>query len=247
MPPLAERRRLLVQGAVQGVGFRPFIYRLATEIGIKGWVTNSAQGVVIEVEAPSAELDHFVSQIEAEKPPHSMIQRIAVETIPALGESNFEIRLSSDSGSRSTIILPDLATCPDCVRELLDPTNRRYRYPFINCTHCGPRYSIIERLPYDRPNTTMRGFIMCEECRTEYENPLDRRFHAQPIACPRCGPQLRLLDSNGATLAVKDDALLMVASVIQRGKVVALKGLGGYQLLVDARSRTAVQQLRDRK
>jgi hydrogenase maturation protein HypF len=245
-----ERQRLLVQGAVQGVGFRPFIYRLAAEIGIQGWVSNSAQGVLIEAEAARPQLDTFVAQIEAQKPPHSSIQRIVVEPIPAIGmpdHSKFEIRESSGTGSRSAIILPDLGTCPDCLREMLDPSDRRYRYPFTNCTHCGPRYSIIKSLPYDRPNTTMHSFVMCKECRAEYEDPMDRRFHAQPTACPTCGPQLRLWDSKGEEIALRDDALCAAAEAIRQGDVVALKGMGGFQLLVDARNPEAVQQLRERK
>ncbi len=245
-----ERQRLLVQGAVQGVGFRPFIYRLAAEIGIQGWVSNSAQGVVIEAEAPRPRLETFLARIESQKPPHSSIQRIVVEPIPAIGtigDTAFEIRESNTAGERSTIILPDLGTCPDCLREMFDPVNRRYRYPFTNCTHCGPRYSIIERLPYDRPNTTMRAFVMCAQCRAEYENPMDRRFHAQPIACPDCGPQLRLWDSTGHGMAVRDSALLVAADALRTGLIVALKGIGGFQLLVDARNPEAVRRLRERK
>src|SRR5690349_10877239 len=245
-----ERQRLLVQGAVQGVGFRPFIYRLAAEIGIQGWVSNSAQGVVIEAEAPRPRLETFLAQIETQKPPHSSIQRILVEPIPAtgmIGEVAFEIRESSTAGERSTIILPDLGTCPDCLREMLDPADRRYRYPFTNCTHCGPRYSIIERLPYDRPNTTMRAFVMCAQCRAEYENPMDRRFHAQPIACPDCGPQLSLWDAAGEQTAGRDDALFAAANAIRNGAILALKGIGGFQLLVDARIPEAVRLLRERK
>lgn len=194
---MPERWRVLVRGAVQGVGFRPFIYRLANAYALAGWVSNSSQGVVIEAEAPPDILATFLTQIEAQKPPHSSIQRITVENIPPLGMGDktgvalFEIHESHSEGNRSTIILPDLATCPDCLREISDPANRRYRYPFTNCTHCGPRYSIISGLPYDRPYTTMSAFTMCEACRAEYENPLDRRFHAQPNACPHCGPQDR--------------------------------------------------------
>ncbi len=240
-----------MQGAVQGVGFRPFIYRLAAEIGVRGWVSNSSQGVVIEAEAPGYRLDTFQAQIEVQKPPHSSIQRIVVEPIPAIGVRDggaaFEIRESSATGNRSTIILPDLGTCPDCLREMFDMTNRRYRYPFTNCTHCGPRYSIIERLPYDRPNTTMRGFVMCERCRAEYENPLDRRFHAQPNACPDCGPQLSLWDAHGREMAARHHALLMAVDALCDGAVVALKGIGGFQLLADARNPEAVRHLRERK
>jgi hydrogenase maturation protein HypF len=245
-----ERQRLLIQGAVQGVGFRPFIYRLAAEIGIQGWVSNSAQGVVIEAEAPRSQLDIFRKQIEVQKPPHSSIQSIVVEPIPATGSINnvaFEIRESSLCGNRSTIILPDLAICPDCLNEMMDPANRRHRYSFINCTHCGPRYSIIEGLPYDRPNTTMRSFVMCDQCRAEYENPLDRRFHAQPIACPTCGPQICLWNSVGQEISDRDDALFAAIEAIRNGAIVALKGLGGFQLLVDARNSKALQKLRQRK
>ena len=250
MPSSHERRRLLVEGAVQGVGFRPFIYRLATEIGIQGWVSNSAQGVLIEAEAPRARLDTFLEQIEVQKPPHSSVQRIVVEAIPAAGISRevaFEIRASCTAGNRTTIILPDLATCPDCLHEIFDLTNRRYHYPFTNCTHCGPRYSIIEGLPYDRPNTTMRAFVMCPQCLAEYENPLDRRFHAQPNACPNCGPQLSLWDATGQKAAARNEALLVAAEAIRGGAVVALKGLGGFQLLANAHDPDAVRRLRERK
>ncbi|MBW4439079.1 MAG: carbamoyltransferase HypF [Pleurocapsa minor GSE-CHR-MK-17-07R] len=244
---MSERRRLVIQGAVQGVGFRPFIYRLAADIGIRGWVSNSAQGVLIEAEAPGQQLDTFLAQIDAQKPPHSFIQHITVEAIPATGEATFEIRHSSTEGSRSAVILPDLATCPDCLRDIFDPANRRYRFPFTNCTHCGPRYSIIERLPYDRPNTTMQAFVMCEACRAEYENPLDRRFHAQPNACPVCGPQISLWNQAGEVIAAREDALGAAVGLIRGGAIVALKGLGGFQLLVDARQPDAVQRLRARK
>ena len=247
MSSAPERRRLLVQGAVQGVGFRPFVYRLAAELGICGWVNNSSQGVWIEAEAPSAQLDVFLAQLQAQKPPHSIIQSISVESIAPTGETGFEIRQSSSEGDRSAIILPDLATCPDCLSEILDPANRRYRYPFTNCTHCGARYSIIERLPYDRPNTSMHTFVMCDKCRVEYEDPMDRRFHAQPNACPTCGPQIQLWDQTGHSVAVKDAALLAAAEALRNGSIVALKGLGGFQLLVDARNDGAVRRLRERK
>ncbi|MEP7287831.1 MAG: carbamoyltransferase HypF [Chloroflexota bacterium] len=244
---MSERRRLLIQGAVQGVGFRPFIFRLAMEIGVWGWVSNSAQGVIIEAEAPACQLETFLAQIEIQKPPHSFIQQMSMETIPAVGETTFTIHQSSAEGSRTTIMLPDLATCLDCLNEIFDPTNRRFRYPFTNCTNCGPRYSIIERLPYDRPNTTMSAFVMCDDCRAEYENPLDRRFHAQPNACPHCGPHLSFWDSTGKTLADCDEALLMAADALRKGAIVALKGMGGFQLLVDARNAAAVRLLRERK
>jgi hydrogenase maturation protein HypF len=242
-----ERRRVTVQGAVQGVGFRPFVFRLARDMGLGGWVTNSPQGVLIEVEAPPLRLDTFLIRLGQELPAHAAIHHLDWQTAPALGERTFEIRHSTDAGTKIALILPDLAICPDCLREIHDPADRHYRYPFTNCTHCGPRFSIIRALPYDRANTTMRGFVMCNRCRAEYENPLDRRFHAQPTACPHCGPQLALRDRAGNALFASDAALLAAAAALREGQIVALKGLGGYQLLVDARNEDAVRLLRERK
>jgi len=244
---MTERRRVSVQGLVQGVGFRPFVYRLAHELDLSGWVVNSSQGVTVEIEADSVELDTFMTRLQNELPPHAAIHHLDWQPIPVIGERTFEIRHSNHTGSKTALVLPDLAICPECLKEIFDPNNRRYRYPFTNCTHCGPRFSIIQALPYDRPNTTMRLFEMCDECRAEYENPLDRRFHAQPNACPKCGPQLALWDKNGATLATRDDALLMTAEAIRQGKVVAIKGIGGFHLMVDARNDAAVSLLRSRK
>lgn len=244
-PP--ERVRITIMGAVQGVGFRPFIYCLAHEKGIAGWVNNSPQGVVIEAEAPRSLLEQFLHDIECKKPPHASIHSLENQYLPLAGYSGFEIRVSDAAGSKTAIMLPDLATCPDCLHEMFDPANRRYRYPFTNCTHCGPRFSIIEGLPYDRPNTTMRDFTMCDACREEYENPLDRRFHAQPIACPTCGPQLALWDKSGSELSRQDEALLAAVEAIHEGKIVAVKGLGGFHLMADARNREAVARLRERK
>jgi hydrogenase maturation protein HypF len=237
------RRRI----AIQGVGFRPFVYGLALDLGLTGWVNNSPQGVTIEVEADSDRLDRFTQRLIAQLPPNASIDHIESQVIPPLDELTFEIRSSEQHGAKTALILPDLATCPDCLRDIRDPTNRRYRYPFTNCTHCGPRFSIIQALPYDRTNTTMRGFSMCDECRAEYENPLDRRFHAQPNACPRCGPQLALWDQQGRTLYRRDDAMLAAAQALREGQIVALKGLGGFQLCVDARNDDAVRRLRQRK
>ncbi len=244
---MTERRRVTVQGLVQGVGFRPFVYRLAHELGLNGWVVNSSQGVTVEVEAIPVRLDTFITRLQNELPPHAAIHHLDWQSIALVGERAFEIRHSDDVGAKTAIVLPDLATCPECLKELFDPANRRYRYPFTNCTHCGPRFSIVQGLPYDRPNTTMRLFEMCDECRAEYENPLDRRFHAQPNACPKCGPQLALWDKNGTTLAVRDEALLADVEAIQQGKVVAVKGIGGFHLMVDARNEKAVRLLRSRK
>lgn len=244
---MTQRLRITIRGAVQGVGFRPFVYRLATDMGLPGWVLNSAQGVFIEVEGPTPTLEAFLLRIEREKPPRAFIQSLEYSFLDPVGYSTFEIRRSDESGDRTALILPDIATCSECVREIFDPTNRRYRYPFTNCTNCGPRFTIIEALPYDRPHTTMKGFVMCDECRTEYENPLDRRFHAQPNACPRCGPHLELWDGEGKILASHHDALRAAAEAIRRGRIVAVKGLGGFHLIVDARDEEAVVRLRRRK
>jgi hydrogenase maturation protein HypF len=243
----AERVRIHITGAVQGVGFRPFIYRLAADHGIAGWVNNSAQGVLIEAEAAQPQLARFVQGIAQQKPPHAAIHTFDTERLPPAGYTRFEIHHSESEGVKSAFILPDLAICPDCLREITDPTNRRYRYPFTNCTHCGPRFSIIRALPYDRPNTTMRAFVMCDDCQAEYEDPLDRRFHAQPNACPHCGPQLALWDHAGRVLAEKDEALRAAEDALRRGQIVAVKGLGGFHLMVDARSSEAVALLRARK
>ena len=204
------RLRVVIRGAVQGVGFRPFIYRLATEMGLTGWVINNAQGVFIEVDGSPAQLDAFLLRIEPEKPPHAVIQSLEASHLDAAGFTTFEIRHSEGAGDKTALVLPDLATCPDCRREIFDPTNRRYRYPFTNCTNCGPRFTIIEALPYDRPNTSMRLFPMCKDCQAEYDNPLDRRFHAQPNACPVCGPHLELWDADGTTLDTHDLSLIHI-------------------------------------
>ncbi len=243
----AQRLRIFVRGAVQGVGFRPFIFRLARDLDLKGWVSNSPQGVTIEVEGLPEPLRSFILRIENEKPPMASIHSMESAYFDALGFAEFAIRKSETNGQKTAIVLPDIATCPDCLAEVLDPRNRRYLYPFTNCTNCGPRYSIIDSLPYDRPNTTMRGFTMCPECRVEYDNPLDRRFHAQPNACPACGPKLELWDPNGAAIAAENEALLAAAGAIRDGRIVAVKGLGGFHLMVDARNEAAVRLLRKRK
>ena len=242
-----ERLKVIVRGAVQGVGFRPFVYRLASELKLTGWVSNSSQGVFAELEGPRTALDAFSIRLRKEKPPRAIIQSLESSFLDAIGYSGFEIRESETAGDKSALILPDIATCVDCLREVFDSTNRRFRYPFTNCTNCGPRFSIIEALPYDRANTSMKKFMMCPDCEREYHDPLDRRFHAQPNACPRCGPQLQLWDENGGTLSEKDDALRRATDAIRSGKIVALKGIGGFQLIVDARNRAAVVRLRERK
>ena len=237
---------MTIRGAVQGVGFRPFVYRLATELGLEGWVRNSAAGVLIEVEGGSASLEQFLLRIERERPPRAFIQSLESSFLDPVGFDRFEIRASL-AGAKTALVLPDIATCPDCLREVLDPSDRRYRYPFTNCTNCGPRFSIILALPYDRPNTTMRAFEMCQACRAEYENPLDRRFHAQPTACSACGPHLELWARDGAVVATRHDGLVRAAEALRAGAVVAIKGLGGFQLVVDARNDAAVRELRRRK
>jgi hydrogenase maturation protein HypF len=241
------RLRLALRGAVQGVGFRPFVYRLANELGLTGWVNNSPQGVFIEVEGARAELEQFRHRLAAEKPPRSFIQGCEHSWLDALGYNNFEIRPSKADGKKAALVLPDIATCPDCLREIFDPTHRRYRYPFTNCTNCGPRFSIIEALPYDRANTSMKSFRMCPDCQAEYDNPGDRRFHAQPNACPVCGPRLELWNAAGNPIDVARGALLAAAQAIRRGQIVAMKGLGGFHLFVDARNNDAVRCLRERK
>jgi len=242
-----ERVKAVVRGAVQGVGFRPFIYRLATHLGLNGWVSNSAQGVFIEVEGPRAQLNQFLLRLENEKPARAIIQSLEFSFLEEAGYAGFEIRHSDDTGGKSAFILPDIAVCADCVAEVFEPGNRRHLYPFTNCTNCGPRFSIIESLPYDRPNTSMKQFTMCAECAEEYYNPADRRFHAQPNACPKCGPQLVLWDQTGIILAARHEALLQAVSAVRNGQILALKGIGGFQLIVDARNEESVRRLRMRK
>jgi len=242
-----SRLKIAARGAVQGVGFRPFAHRLAAELRLAGWVGNSSQGVLIEVEGPRPRLEEFLARLQSEKPPRSFIENLECRWLDGTGLTGFEIRASETGGGRTAIIMPDLATCPDCRREIFDPRNRRHLYPFTNCTHCGPRFSIVESLPYDRANTSMKGFAMCADCEREYGDPQDRRFHAQPNACPKCGPHLELWDADGAVLATHHAALLRAAQSVRDGKILALKGIGGFQLMVDARHEEAVRRLRERK
>jgi hydrogenase maturation protein HypF len=240
-----KRLRIDVRGAVQGVGFRPLVHRLAAELDLCGWARNGGQGVSIEVEG--ACVDAFLERLQAEPPPRAIIQSLEASHLDPVRYRGFEIRESDESGEKTTAVMPDIATCADCLREVFDPMNRRFRYPFSNCTHCGPRYSIIEALPYDRARTTMKSFRMCEECCAEYEDPADRRFHAQPNACPRCCPHLELWEPTGKAAASHDEALRAAGEAIYRGAIVAVKGLGGFHLLVDARDEAAVVRLRERK
>ena len=241
------RLKIVVRGAVQGVGFRPFVFRLATGLGLNGWVNNSPQGVFIEAEGRRPALEKFLLQLEAKKPARSSIQSLEATWLDAVGFKNFEIRPSETGGDKTVLVLPDIATCPDCLREIFDPRNRRHRYPFTNCTNCGPRFSLIEALPYDRPNTTMKRFTMCPQCRAEYDDPRDRRFHAQPNACPVCGPHLELWNPAGEAVFGGHQALRAAAQAIRRGQIVAVKGLGGFHLMVAAHDDHAVQCLRERK
>jgi hydrogenase maturation protein HypF len=251
-PPYPRQRLYLqVGGMVQGIGFRPFVYTLATALGLDGWVRNHANGAEIEIEGEPKQITTFLKQLKHTLPSPGKITDLEAQRLTPTGSSGFEI-LTSPIGSegKSAWILPDLATCPDCLREIFDPGDRRYYYPFTTCTHCGPRTSILTALPYDRPHTTMQTFTMCSACQREYEDPCDRRFHAQPNACPHCGPQLALWDSQGQVISPEASATELIAQVADRiraGEIVAMKGLGGFQLLVDARNEVAVQRLRDRK
>jgi hydrogenase maturation protein HypF len=244
---LSIRIHIAIRGAVQGVGFRPFVYKLANELSLKGYVLNNSMGVFIEAEGSESILRNFLSRIEADKPKLSVITDLEHSFLDPLGYSKFEIKESEENDEVSVFILPDIAVCDDCLKEMFDPEDRRYLYPFINCTNCGPRFSIIELLPYDRSNTSMKNFKMCDKCREEYKNPLDRRFHAQPTACPECGPQLFLWDESGKVISEKQAALKKTVDLIRQGKIIALKGLGGFQLIVDATNDEAVRELRKRK
>jgi hydrogenase maturation protein HypF len=244
---MISRVKIIIRGAVQGVGFRPFVYRLASEMDLKGFVLNSTHGVVIEAENHPDVLSRFVLRLQNEKPVSAFIQSLEYSFLDAIGYGDFTIRESVNDQDISAFILPDIAVCQDCLGEMNDPKDRRYLYPFINCTNCGPRFSIIEKLPYDRPNTSMKIFTMCEACREEYEDPLNRRFHAQPIACPDCGPRIELLDNSGKVLQTGQEALLRTIELIRDGLIVGLKGIGGFQLLVNSLDARAIARLRSRK
>jgi hydrogenase maturation protein HypF len=238
------RIRIVIRGVVQGVGFRPFVYRLATELGLTGWVTNSTEGVYLEAEGSKDSLDQFVLRVNQERPRHASIQSLEYSFIDVSGSADFEIRPSEEVGTKRTLVMPDIATCVDCMRDIFDPSNRRYRYPFTNCTNCGPRFTIVEKLPYDRANTIMSRFSMCRLCRSEYEDPIDRRFHAQPNACPDCGPQLEIWDAAGVAIAYREEAIHRAIDALKNGMIVAVKGLGGFHLMVDAINDDAVGRLR---
>jgi hydrogenase maturation protein HypF len=238
------RLRVRVEGTVQGVGFRPYVYRLAHELELAGWVLNDSQGVLCELEGDAAALDAFMARLGPEAPPLAVLDAVRSEPRPAIGSDTFEIRASPQGGTPDAPVSIDSATCADCLRELGDPADRRYRYPFINCTNCGPRFTIVQGVPYDRPRTTMSGFTMCAACQTEYDDPADRRFHAQPNACPACGPAVRLWRRDAP---VTGDPLRATAQALRDGSIVAVKGIGGYHLACRADRNEVVAELRARK
>jgi len=237
-------RRIKVEGIVQGVGFRPFVYTLAVRHGLAGWVRNTAGSVEIEIEGPAEALDAFSTDLMEEGPPLAHIDRLGQEDVVPQGLDRFQIERSLDSGG-SQPVSPDVATCERCLEEVMRPGGRRFDYPFTNCTHCGPRFTIIRALPYDRPNTTMAGFVMCPACQSEYEDPRNRRFHAQPNACPACGPRLTLVDTRGGVAG--GEVLVETRRLLATGSIVAIKGIGGFHLACDATDQTAVRRLRERK
>ena len=243
----ADRTRigLRVEGTVQGVGFRPHVHALATGLRLGGHVGNDAAGLFMEVEGPRGAVERFVERLASEAPPLASVDAVRATTLPLAGTEGFTIVASSPGGGRTALVPPDVATCDACLAEIADPADRRYRYAFTNCTDCGPRFTIIRDIPYDRPATTMAGFAMCAECDREYRDPTDRRFHAQPVCCPACGPRLRLLDRDGTEVA--GDPVERTAALLADGAVVAVKGLGGYHLAADARHADACRKLRDRK
>ena len=246
--PTRERRGITVRGIVQGVGFRPYVYALARGHGLSGTVRNDAEGVRIEVEGAPENLERFVRALEEDPPPLAMVESVDWQPLATLGGREFRIEESREGLRRQTLVSPDVATCDDCLAEVLDPADRRYRYPFTNCTNCGPRFTITRTVPYDRATTTMSGFTMCPDCLREYEDPADRRFHAQPNACPACGPRLRLLDKFGHLLHAKpDDPILRTARMLRGRAIVAIKGIGGYHLACDPFDERAVRTLRGRK
>jgi hydrogenase maturation protein HypF len=250
--PKPVRREVLVRGVVQGVGFRPFVYRLALQEGLAGFIGNDTDGVTIEVEGPTVRVDAFLARLRTESPPLARIDSVVTRELASSGEAlagqaEFRIVASEVVGRVSTGIPADAATCPDCLRELLDPADRRYRYPFLNCTNCGPRFTITGRIPYDRPQTSMARFTMCAACQAEYDDPGNRRFHAQPNACWDCGPRVWLVQTAGSEAIYGDEAVETTIELLLTGKIAAIKGVGGFHLSVDATNEAAVMRLRERK
>lgn len=246
---MISKSRLIyhIEGIVQGVGFRPFVYTIALRYALSGFVLNNSKGVVIEIEGFKESLDAFEQALFKELPPLARIDFWQKNILTCKDDTSFEIRHSDEASTKSSLVLPDMSLCKECLRELQDPTNRRYHYFFTNCTNCGPRYSIIKTVPYDRPYTSMQPFVMCDECQSEYTNPLDRRYHAQPISCSKCGPTLSLRTIDGELLATNEEAIVQLAELMNTGHIVAMKGMGGFHLMCDATHDEVVARLRKRK
>ena len=243
---MKKRARGQIHGIVQGVGFRPFVYQLASQYRLAGYVTNTSVGVELEVEGAESDIQEFIHAVVSEHPPLAHIASVSWQEITPKNEAAFTIKKSLAGPERSALISPDVCICPECLSEMRDTLNRRFRYPFINCTNCGPRYTIITDIPYDRAATTMRKFKMCPACEAEYQDPDNRRFHAQPNACWECGPVTRLHDRDGNTISC-DDPINEAISLLKKGFILAIKGLGGFHLVVDASKHKAVVRLRKRK
>lgn len=243
----ATRAQLKIEGTVQGVGFRPFVFRVARELGLAGWIMNGTEGVLIEAEGTADAVDRLLDRLRTGCPPGANIERMTLRAIPAIGDAAFTIQSSHEAGTKQLAMSPDLATCADCLAELFDPTDRRFHYPWLSCAQCGPRMSMVTSIPYDRANTTMSHFALCEDCRAEYDTPDNRRFHAESLACPACGPTVALWGTDGKVLAEGEEALEQTCRIIRDGGIVAVKGIGGFHLWVDATSEEAVQLLRARK
>ncbi|MFC1489344.1 acylphosphatase [Thermodesulfobacteriota bacterium] len=239
-------KQLKISGIVQGVGFRPFVYQLAAQHKIKGEVANTSSGVVIHIEGAPEHIDLFCMDLSQKSPPLAHITDVSIQPESVKDFNDFSIIESQAGTHRATLISPDMSICGDCRKEIFDPDDRRCQYPFTNCTHCGPRYTIIDDIPYDRPNTSMKHFKMCDPCQAEYNDPGNRRFHAQPNACPVCGPQVALYDNTGKVIETKA-SIERTATLLKEGFIVAVKGLGGFHLAVDARNHDAVLRLRERK
>ena len=243
----AQRVRINLDGTVQGVGFRPFVYRLARELELAGWICNTMSGVLMEVEGDSQAVETFLRRLLVEAPPAACVEAVTQHAIPVLDETGFAIYSGAESGRCALVIPPDLAACADCLRELEDPSDRRFRYPFLTCTQCGPRYSLLTQMPYERRHTTMNGFSLCSACQIEHDTKIDRRFHAEPIACPVCGPHVQLWNDQGRETERGEEALRQAETLLCEGLILAVKGLGGFQLWVDAGSEEAIRRLRARK
>jgi len=240
-------RKLKITGVVQGVGFRPFVYQLAHRYHLNGFTLNNTAGVSIELEGEKHAIKAFMKALQSELPPLARIDTLLSEEAEYVGYTSFQILHSETQNDKSALVSPDIAICDNCLHEIQDPSDRRYGYPFINCTDCGPRYSIIKTLPYDRPHTSMHFFAMCETCYGEYIDPLNRRFHAQPISCHDCGPTLKLINTSHKVIAEGENTVALTADAIKKGRIVAVKGLGGFHLVCDATNTKAVEALRKRK